>query len=72
MECIFRPNGESYLVFYDGTDLHKLSHPDEVTAIKKVYKECYGTDIPMFELGTKKAPWATRFIQAVQRGLAKF
>lgn len=67
MECIYRPNGENYLVYYDGCTIHPLSHPDEVTAIQKVYKACYGTDIPMFELGTKKAPWATRFANAVNR-----
>lgn len=67
MECIFQPNEESYLVYYDGGKTHPLSHPDEVTAINMVYKQCYGTDIPMFALGTKNAPWATRFMQAVAR-----
>lgn len=67
MECIYRPNGADYLVYYDGVKIHRLVHPDEVTAINMVYKKCYGTDIPMFELGTKKAPWATRFQDAVNR-----
>lgn len=67
MECIFRPNEENYLIFYDGTDLHPLKHPHEVDAIKTVYRQTHnGREIPMFELGSPDAPWATRFIQAVQ------
>lgn len=71
MVCIFRPNQENYLMYYDGVELHPLSHPDEAEAIKKVYKSCTGKDIPMFELGDKKSPWATRFIAAVQRKYGK-
>lgn len=67
MECIFQPNGESYLVYYDGCKCHKLQHPDEVTAINMVYKQCTGTDIPTFQLGSAEAPWATRFMAAVGR-----
>lgn len=67
MECIFQPNDEGYMVYYDGGKVHPLGHPDEVTAINMVYKQCYGTDIPIFKLGTKNAPWATRFMQAVAR-----
>lgn len=67
MECIFRPNGENYLVFYDGHKIHILSHPDEVTAINMVHKNTKGRDIPIFELGTAESPWATRFIAAAER-----
>lgn len=67
MEFIYRPNQESVLKYFDGHASHPLSHPDEVTAIQMCYRQCYGKDIPMFELGSKKAPWATRFEQAIQR-----
>lgn len=68
MVCIYRPNGENYLVFYDGTNFHNLSHPDEVTAIDMVYQKTHGGEhIPQFELGSKEAPWATRFYQAATR-----
>lgn len=73
MECIFRPNGENYLMYYDGTELHPLHHPDEVGAINKVYQATHGgRDIPQFELGAPGAPWATRFANAVQRKAEKF
>lgn len=69
MECIYRPNGANYLVYYDGARCHRLEHPDEVTAIQMVYRSCNGCDIPMFELGSQDAPWATRFEAAVERGM---
>lgn len=67
MQCIFRPNGEDYLVYYDGVNLHPLNHPDEAEAIQIVARQTLGKEIPMFELGAKNAPWATRLFGAVQR-----
>ena len=68
MICIFQPNDEDFLMYYDGTNVHKLSCPDEVEAIRMVYKSTHGGhNLPMFPLGSKEAPWATRFINAVQR-----
>lgn len=68
MSCIFQPNGESRLVYYDGNECHPLEHPDEVEAINMVYKATHGgNSIPMFALGEKGAPWATRFMAAVSR-----
>lgn len=73
MVCIFQPNGEGYLMYYDGTELHPLAHPDEVDAINQVYRATHGgRDIPQFPLGSKEAPWATRFANAVQRKADKF
>ncbi len=67
MHCIYQPNGEGRLVYYDGVRNHPLAHPDEVTVIQDVYKRCTGRDIPMFALGTQGAPWATRFTDATER-----
>ena len=68
MQCIFQPNGERYLVYYDGAKCHPLGHPDEVTAINMVYRQTHGgRDIPTFALGDEGAPWAARFMEAVAR-----
>lgn len=68
MVCIFRPNGESGLIYYDGSAFHTLAHPDEATAIDMVYQQTHGGEhIPMFELGSPDAPWATRFMEAATR-----
>jgi len=67
MECIIRPNGEDYLVYFDGVTAHPLTHPDEATAIQEVYKKCNGVDMPIFEYGSKDAPWATRLFEGASR-----
>lgn len=68
MVCIIQPNGEGYLEYFDGTKVHPLAHPDEVTAIDMVYQATHGgAHIPCLALGTKDAPWATRLHDAVGR-----
>lgn len=67
MACIMRPNGEGWMAYYDGVYLHPLTHPDEVTAIQMVAKKTTGKELPCFEMGSKGAPWYTRFQQAVNR-----
>ena len=29
MQCLIKPDGMNYMVYYDGVNLHALSHPDE-------------------------------------------
>lgn len=66
MNCIIQPNGEGYLVYFDGQAIHKLGHPDEVEALNQVYKACNGGEsIPCFALGSPEAPWATRLFAAL-------
>jgi len=68
MVCFIQPDGQSRLVYYDGTDVHTLHHPDEAEAIRKVYRETHsGKEIPTIVLGSPEAPWANRFMNAVQR-----
>lgn len=65
MKCIIQPDGKNCLWYFDGTKIHKLTHPDQAKALRMVAKEC-GTSLPTFKLGTAKAPWATRLEQAVK------
>lgn len=65
MQCIIRPNQLNLLVYFDGTQIRALSHPDEVTALDMAYRACHGRSIPMFEMGMEGAPWASRLLQAV-------
>lgn len=68
MVCLFQPNDEGRMVYYDGHECHPLGHPDEMKAIQEVYRLCHGgREIPCFKLGTKAAPWATRFMDAASR-----
>jgi len=68
MICLIQPDGQSRLVYYDGTVAHTLHHPDEAEAIRMVYRETHsGKEIPTVVLGSPEAPWANRFMNAVQR-----
>ena len=66
MHCIIQINDDPALSYYDGVRLHTLTDPDQVTALNAVYKACTGKDIPMVHLGSKDAPYGTRFIEAIQ------
>ena len=67
MECLIRPNGENYMVYFDGVKAHPLQHPDEMKAIQMCYKACTGEEIPCFEMGSPEAPWATRLFEGAGR-----
>lgn len=66
LACIIQPNGESRLVFFDGTKVHNLNHPDQVTALQMVAKQTIGKELPCFAMGSKGAPWYTRLQQALK------
>ena len=68
MNCIFKPDGQGRMVWFDGTRCHDLDHPDEMRAVQEVYRQCTGREIPVFELGSPEAPWAHRFMDAVGHG----
>lgn len=67
MQFIYQPNGANCLYYYDGVFNHPLRNNDEVEAIKQAYEKSTGKGIKMFELGSKDAPWATRFWTATER-----
>ena len=67
MQFIYQPNGANCLYYYDGVFNHPLKNNDEVEAIKQAYEKATGKGIKMFELGSKDAPWATRFWTATER-----
>ena len=68
MLCIIRPDESDTLYYIDGANAHPLAHPDEVEAIREVYRRVNnGKEIPMFEYGTKVAPWGKRLLDALNR-----
>jgi len=67
MEFICRPNGQNYLVWFDGHKCHRLAHPDEVTAIQMAAKMATGKELKCFDFGQANAPWFTRFKNASDR-----
>lgn len=67
MEFICRPNGDNYMVWYDGHKCHPATHPDEITAVQMAAKMATGRELPAFEFGQKTAPWFTRFLSICNR-----
>ena len=68
MICLIQPDGQGRLVYYDGNEVHTLHHPDEAEALRIVYRATHGgREMPTIQLGSPEAPWANRFMNAVQR-----
>lgn len=67
MQCIVQPNDEGYLGYYDGVNWHPAVHPDEIEAVQMIAEMTIGKRIPAFKFGTSAAPWATRFLQLINR-----
>ena len=66
---IYQPDGEPRLDWYDGTTIHTLPCPDNVTAVQKAYTTLTGQKMPEpFRFGDERNPWAARFAQAVHAG----
>lgn len=69
MECLIIPNGANVVTYFDGHDIHDLTHPDDITAINTVYQATHGgKSIPTVKLGSKGAPWYSRLVQALKGG----
>ncbi len=68
MECIIRPNGRNYHVYIVGDQHHDIANTDEEEAIKMAYRNTNkGREIPVFDLGNERDPWATRFLDVLDR-----
>lgn len=69
MYCIIRPNGSDNLLYFDGCHLHDVPDPDCVRAVDLVYRATHGGEaIPVVDLGSESAPWASRLAQVLASG----
>lgn len=68
IDCIIQPNGIGRLDAIIDGEVHPAHHPDEIEAIKTVYRMTHdGKEIPQFQLGEKDAPWASRLYDILSR-----
>lgn len=65
MQAIVQINDDPGLSYFDGTRLHTLTHPDQVTALQMVAQAC-GKTLPAIKVGSSQAPWGTRLKEALQ------
>lgn len=63
MNCLYTVKDTGKAYWFDGRKVHYLTHPDQIAILNRIYKDCYGKDMPsyIFENG---APWHVRLIQA--------
>lgn len=72
MQALYRPDGKDFMMWFDGSNLHKLDDGEEMRAVQEFYAKCFpGEEIPVFEFGTAEAPLAHRFEDAVAHGFPK-
>lgn len=70
MNCLYSVKGGGAVYWFDGREVRRLSHPDQVTILNRIYKDCYGKDMPSYVF-KNNAPWHIRLIQACNGGVQK-
>lgn len=63
LNCMYTVKGTGKVYWFDGRKVHYLSHPDQISILNRVYKDCYGKNMPCYTFDNK-APWHIRLIQA--------
>lgn len=63
MNCMYTVKGSGKFYWFDGKKVHYLSHPDQIAILNRIYKDCYGKNMPCY-IFDNKAPWHIRLIQA--------
>jgi len=62
--AVYKPNGNDYMVWCDGSQIHALHHPDELQAVQMAYASVTGEALPVIGMGTPEAPWFSRLADA--------
>lgn len=63
LNCMYTVKGTGKVYWFDGRKVHYLSHPDQISILNRVYKDCFGKEMPCYTFDNK-APWHIRLIQA--------
>lgn len=66
MQCFYTVDGKGPVIWFDGQNLHPLSHPDEMNILNTIYKANNGKDMPSYNW-LSKAPWHKRLEAAIKR-----
>lgn len=66
MQCFYTVDGKGPVIWFDGQNLHPLSHPDEMNILNTIYKANNGKDMPSYNWQSK-APWHARLEAAIKR-----
>lgn len=64
MRCFYSLEGGNAVFYFDGIKIHTLTHPDQITILNRIYKDCNGKDMPSY-IFSDLAPWHIRLAQAI-------
>lgn len=68
MEYTFKIDGLDAIYFYNGSEIKKLAHPDELFVLNDIYKRNHGGEsIPLVNYESKKAPYYKRLLNICNR-----
>lgn len=70
MMCFYKVKGENTVYWFNGFEVRRLTHPDQISILNQIYKDCYGKEIPTY-IFEKSAPWHIRLIQACNGTIQK-
>lgn len=70
MMCFYTVDDNPNVYWFNGFEVRLLTHPDQIVILNRVYKECYGKEIPSYNFKSV-APWHKRIIQACNGALQK-
>lgn len=63
MNCMYTVKDTGKVFWFDGRKVHYLSHPDQINILNRIYKDCFGKEMPCYVF-ENTAPWHIRLIQA--------
>ncbi|MBA4699819.1 MAG: N-acetylmuramoyl-L-alanine amidase [Ruminococcus sp.] len=68
MQCFYKitDKDKNKIYYFDGFNVHPLSHPDEKKVLNDIYKANNGKDMPEFSW-ISKVPWFMRLKNAMKR-----
>lgn len=67
MQLTYTVDNGSTVYWFDGQQIHKLSHPDQLKILREIYKLNNGKDMPHKNFSSK-APYHARLAQAIKAG----
>lgn len=64
MQCTFEIDNKGVTYWFDGQQIHTLTHPDQLVILQKIYEDNNGKKMPHYNWSSK-APWHVRLKQAI-------
>ena len=61
--CFYKVDEGATIYWFNGSEVRKLTNPDQKNILTKIYKDCTGKDAPEYNFSSS-APWHKRLIQA--------